>query len=410
MTISGGRSAGQPVGAKTNLSSSSSPSSLKVAWLSRALHSYRLPLLRCLAAAPELQVTVFCGTSTQPGVLSPTEALPVHAEWLWNRVLRFRNAQLVRQGASRRLLTGDFDVIICPEVVHNLTVWAVWLLRRIFGKRLVIHGFGYRPRSYSSTSDGSLRNLLRRRLLAGADAIICYTERGRRACIEDGIDRTKIFVSMNTLDTRRLIELGDRVPADQLSALRGHLGIHNDLVLLHVGRLRDFNRVDVLVEAVRELGRRGQRVVLLVIGDGPARSGLQQRAAGLEGVHFLGPIYEEKELALYFALSDLVVRPVRIGLTCVHAFSYGLPVLTASNAVAEQTPEYDYVVGDVNGCIVGSLEPQAFSNAILELIERPDRLAAMKAAARETARGLSIEHMAAEFIAAINSAAGTSRT
>lgn len=354
---------------------------------------------------PEVRFTVFSGSSSQPGVVAPQDQLPVPVIWLSNRIVRIGKTNIVWQRAAARLLTGKFDVIICSEVVHNLTVWTVWLLRRLFGQRFVVHAFGYRPEP-AGFSVPSLRQRLRLLLLRRADAIICYTERGRRACLEAGIEPAKLFVSLNTLDTAGLEKVSRQVSEEQVAALRDRLAIQGNLVLLHIGRLRDFNRVDVLIDAARQLARQGQPVNLLVIGDGPARHRLQEHAAGLKGTHFMGPIYEEGELAPFFALSDLVVRPVRIGLTCVHAFSYGLPVMTTSDAVAEQTPEYDYIASGVNGCIVGSLEPKGFADAISGLIHEPELLASMKMAARETAESLTIEHMAAQFVAATLSAAG----
>lgn len=379
---------------------------LEVAWVSGALFRYRIPFLEELATREDLAVTMFCGSPQGvPGVLSPGDPVPVPVVWISERSFPVLGRRVIWQTGLRALLFGNFDVIVCQEAIYNLSTWVIVLTRRLFGKRLLLYGFGYRPFGSSTGPPRIVRETFRRLLLRSSDAIATYTERGRRSCIEAGIDGAKVFTTMNTIDTTRLLRLTDTLPREEVEALRRSLGLESGFVLLQVGRLQEKNRIDVAIGAVRSLIEQGRRCHLLLVGDGPALGSLEEAARGLTTVQFLGPIYDENRLARLFALADAFIRPARIGLPCVHAFAHRVPVLTTSDQAAGQTPEYEYVIHRRNALVVPSLDPGAYAHAVRRLMDDPRLHATLRKGAEQTARSLSIEHMAGQFAAAVRFAA-----
>jgi glycosyltransferase involved in cell wall biosynthesis len=67
-------------------------------------------------------------------------------------------------------------------------------------------------------------------------------------------------------------------------------------------------------------------------------------------VFFAGPRYEEEEIAKFIANSDMCVAPGEVGLTAIHALTYGTPVCTHRN-MAEQMPEVEAVVDGRTGIL-----------------------------------------------------------
>jgi Glycosyl transferases group 1 len=65
-------------------------------------------------------------------------------------------------------------------------------------------------------------------------------------------------------------------------------------------------------------------------------------------VHFAGAVYEERALATAFMASDLAVIPAGAGLSIMHAFAYGTPVLL-HDRVEEHFPEWEAVTEGVTG-------------------------------------------------------------
>ncbi|MGH8875015.1 MAG: glycosyltransferase family 4 protein, partial [Acidimicrobiia bacterium] len=306
-----------------------------------------------------------------------------------------------------KLLRGRHDVIVCPEVVHNLAVWWVVLLHGLFGKRLVLFGHGYRPVQASRGLPGALRKWARRLLLGRARAVIAYTERGREECLDLGVPAEAVFVCRNTMDIHRLRALETRVDEASLRRLREELGTDDQrLVVLFLGKIRRRKRLDVLLEGARLVHDSGTPITVMVIGDGPERAAAQAAAGEVPWLHFLGAIYDEAELAPYFLVADVLVLPGALGLTCVHGFAHGVPTVTSSDRALLQTPEYDYLVDGHNGLIVASAEPGDYADLLRRLASDRSRVSALKAGARASGDEMGIDLMAERFAEAVKHGGG----
>ena len=147
---------------------------------------------------------------------------------------------------------------------------------------------------------------------------------------------------------------------------------------------------------------------LLAVGDGPARVEVEAmlRTLGENRVRFAGLLPEEALPPLY-AAADLYVWPAlreAYGLAMLEAQAAGLPVVAGQDGgVAE-------VVADGrSGVLTAPGDPGAFSAAVRDLLERPERRQAMsEAAARFVLEERSIGRAATELASAL-AAAGAIR-
>ena len=385
--------------------------SIRVAWLlGTDLRPYRIPFLNRLAQEPSIEVTVYAG-GAKPGLGAPKRQVQtpdsrVPLKPLINHFWPHGKHRVAWQSGALSMLADNYDVLVVPEIVHNLTVWSLVALRRRFQKRLVLFGFGYRPAP--TTLVARIKERARLFLISRADAIISYTERGHKACLAAGVSRSRLFVSQNTLDTDYLRSLSQKMPHEELEKTQERLNLAHH-VLIHVGRLVPEKLTGVLIDAIKTLHQRGLDCSLIIIGDGPERASLEAQADDLTNVHFLGAIYDEKLVARYFMLSDMLVIPGRIGLTCVHGFSYGVPTITTSDRAVSQSPEYDYLLDGVNSVIVDDPDPRTYAESIERLLDEPDHLEALRAGAVDTAKRLSMSAMVDGFVAATIYAAGLSK-
>lgn len=116
-------------------------------------------------------------------------------------------------------------------------------------------------------------------------------------------------------------------PAHRSASWREAVGLAPDeIALLYVGRLAREKRVELLIDALRGL----DRVRLVLVGDGPARGELQQRAVGLP-VHFTGYL-RGHDLATAYASADVFVFPSdtdTFGQVMQEAMASGLTVVGA---------------------------------------------------------------------------------
>lgn len=113
-------------------------------------------------------------------------------------------------------------------------------------------------------------------------------------------------------------------------ALREQLGVHDDFVFLHVGRLAPEKNVELVLEAF-QIFRDANPTVrskLIVAGDGPSLDSLFAR--GGKGIRFLGNLERRIVLPLLYASADAFVyssETETLGLVILEAMASGVPVI-----------------------------------------------------------------------------------
>jgi glycosyltransferase involved in cell wall biosynthesis len=155
----------------------------------------------------------------------------------------------------------------------------------------------------------------------------------------------------------------------------------NDLVISYVGRIAPEKNVDFLAEALGIVASQRPEARILMVGDGPSRSALEQRMGSI--AHFAG--YRQGEaLSDCYAASDIFAfssLTETFGNVVLEAMASGLPVVAVrAGGVAES------VRSGRTGILVEPSEPPArFASALLRLIEHPEQRIEMALAAREYA-------------------------
>jgi 1,2-diacylglycerol 3-alpha-glucosyltransferase len=131
----------------------------------------------------------------------------------------------------------------------------------------------------------------------------------------------------------RLEQHSRRLSAQERTAARHELGISDeDIVLLNIGRLGNEKNLDELVRYFAAVLPQRQQLKFLIVGDGPAREGLQKLAKSLDiedRVIFTGMVPPRK-VQKYYQLGDIFVSASTSetqGLTYIEAAANGLPLL-----------------------------------------------------------------------------------
>ena len=139
-----------------------------------------------------------------------------------------------------------------------------------------------------------------------------------------GIARKKIFITRNSPDTDMLLAVRKEIEAEQpILPINKHR-------LLHVGRLVQWKRVDLLLRAFSVIKVRFPMAELLVIGSGPEEERLKSLVYDLQldaAVSFVGGVYEPRLLGQYYLASSLYVLAGMGGLSINEAMCFGLPIL-----------------------------------------------------------------------------------
>jgi glycosyltransferase involved in cell wall biosynthesis len=162
-------------------------------------------------------------------------------------------------------------------------------------------------------------------------------------------------------------------------------------LLLCVGRLSPPKGFDDAIEAVARLHRRGLSPRLVLVGDGPERARLEQRAAdaGVAGhVQFAGALTHDQLLPWYarawalLAPSKVLSNGRRDGIpnVVVEAMAAGLPCVGTRAAGLEEA-----IVEDRTGRLANPGDPDSLADAIEPLLRDPATAERLGASARGSA-------------------------
>ena len=157
----------------------------------------------------------------------------------------------------------------------------------------------------------------------------------------------------------------------------------DERLLIHLSNFRPVKRVMDVVQIFARVAREVPSHLLLV-GDGPDRSQAEMLASQLgirERVHFLGKQDSVSEL---LPLADLMLMPSELesfGLAALEAMACRVPAIsTRVGGVSELIDD------GVTGFLFPVGEVEAMAQCAIELLQDPDRLETMGAAARQTAQ------------------------
>lgn len=199
-----------------------------------------------------------------------------------------------------------------------------------------------------------------------AAAHVNYIDDAVRIFTSYGVPPERIFITRNSPDTDLLLAVGERLAHDRASA-----GCARPR-LLHVGRLIDWKRVDLLLSATARLAEKYPDVELLVVGDGPKAAEWKQMAEdlGIAGrTRFVGGVYDPVELGRLMINSAVYVLAGMGGLSINEAMCFGLPVVCA---VGDGTEKH-LVQDGVNGLYFANGDGADLYRKLDELLAAPAR-------------------------------------
>lgn len=371
------------------------------------LPKYRVPAYRAVAQRPGMNFKlIYAQDINVPN--APPEGF--EGEFSDHRYVYVRGKPMFWHGAQVRAAWRErADVVGLLWNTRYLSVFPAVLLARLRGVPVLLFGHGY------SKSEGPLRARLRTWLGNLANAVVVYNRGTRENLVRAGMAPDHVYVALNTVDQRLVQAARARWLATpgKVEAFKRQEGLGGPdgtaPVILFVSRLEEANRVDLLLDAAAELRKTTPHLRVIIIGKGPDDERLRAHAARLNlldeaapTVRFLGAIYDEDVVAGWFLSADLFCYPANVGLSLLHAFGYGVPVVTCDNFAA-QNPEIEALRPNENGAVYREGSVPDLVRVLSQLLADRAQLRTMSIAAHRTAtEEYSVERMADGFIQAVN--------
>lgn len=237
---------------------------------------------------------------------------------------------------SHYIVTGE-----CRLLVNLL----IYLWTRLLGKTFIIWTHG-EHRTYSKWTT----RVILKSFYCSADKILMYGAYNLKYMTDMGCNPNIIYTIHNSLDTEKHTQLFYRMTFSPV--FKNHF--ENDFAtIVYIGRLQKRKKIEQLIEAVARLKQRETIYNVVLVGDNTNAEYLHDvvKQLGMEShVWFYGPSYDEEENAKLLYNAAVCVCPAEVGLTAIHAMSYGCPVVSNNNKET-QMPEFESIIENVTGSL-----------------------------------------------------------
>jgi glycosyltransferase involved in cell wall biosynthesis len=251
-------------------------------------------------------------------------------------------------------MQSDYDIIHAHSHLF-FTTNVCAMVRRLKSTPLIITNHGL----FSQTAPIWMQQLfiptIAKWTFKSADKIICYTVQEKDELIRLGIEKEKIAVIHNGINTDIFFPKSDK-------------DTHNKI--LWIGRYIPGKGVQYLIDAFAILVQRHPDAHLIMIGDGPQKELVHQkiRELGLSTHITQKSFIPNEDLPALYQSSDVFVLPSLsegVPRTILESMACGIPV------VCTDLPQLVNLVEGA-GLLVPPCDPEAIASAIIKIIENPD--------------------------------------
>ncbi len=367
---------------------------LRLAYLVTHPIQYQAPLLRRVAAEPDIDFTAFFGSDFSARAFTAGE-FGRTIQWDVPLLEGYRHEVLpqlfpapegtqppldlwrpVNYGLARRL--KSFDALWVHGYARAFH-WAAIAAARRRGIKVLLRD----EATPISASRGLLKTAAKRVFFAGlargVDAFLPIGRLNRQYYLDNGVKAAQLFDMPYAVDNAHF-----RKGAEAASALREQTRAELRLepghpVILFAAKLIERKRPDLLLEAFARIHDEPalRRPYLIFVGDGPIRASLEAKAATFapNAVRFLG-FQPQAELPRWYDLCDVFVLPSQQeswGLVINEVMCAGRAVVASDQVGAAA----DLVRPGENGALFKVNETADLARALREVLNDKQRLTAM---------------------------------
>jgi len=381
---------------------SSKDTTIRVAIVQPSLAKYRIPVFQELARRPGLDLTVYYGTRSNLKNV-PAEGFKAVETPMW--IGRVLGSQLFFHGAQWNCARREVaDVLVLNWTPRYINQVAALLRAKWQGVPTVLwgHGFSRRDRALFRLGRWLTGQLGTRLMFYDSHTASEYQNRGWNA--------ERLYVAPNAIEHTAIEAARAKwlSEPERLEEFRRQHNLYWGQTLLYLSRLLPENRVDLLIRSLPRVLEELPHIKAVIIGNGDEeRARLEGLAAEL-GVQdhtlFHDGIYNEEELAPWMLSSNAFCYPESVGLSILHAFWYGLPIVT-SELRSCHNPEIVAMKEGENGLTFQHRSPDSLAKTIIEMLSDRERLERRSESARSTVENCyTIERMVDGMEKAIRSA------
>jgi len=242
-------------------------------------------------------------------------------------------------------LNQDDVLVICGDI-HYLSNIVLSIRAKLSGARVVWWGQVW---SAKSSRLSTLLRLFYSKLLS--HRFLAYTQIEIKLIPNFLFHRKNLFYTNNALDDTIIKSAIDKHPFKRINSFKEKHDLTNRKVILFCGRITAKVDIKFALDTIKVLSKREPEITFVIIGTGPGDSQLKKYANSIgikNNIKWVGELVDEDKLAPWFLSSSVFFYPGSIGLSIIHAFNYGLPLVTHCNTT-KHMPEIAAFKNKING-------------------------------------------------------------
>ena len=278
------------------------------------LTSYILPVLQGIAESGRVQLHVVSGDSPSGlgfGAHLPFEHLNVRWIQVEEKCLLGNRLGMYQQGVLTHLIKTKPDVVLIWANPRYLSFWGILILGRMLRMQVYARGHGL----FKKKKAGFFHRTMYRAIIALSYRYVCYTQEVKDSLLQLTQQKNKLVVDYNTLYNDSPV-----CPEEKTGQEKG---------IFYIGRMRSGCGVEALIQSVVQLNQKENlKIELHIIGDGPIRNFLVEKAKEFSWIKYYGKVFDQKKISDISRQCRLGCVPGFMGLNAVHMLSLSLPVVT----------------------------------------------------------------------------------
>lgn len=246
------------------------------------------------------------------------------------------------QRGSVGLVFKPYRYYILDGEPFCLSSWMILLLAKLAGKQTIAWTHGWYGR------ETPIKRVVKKLFYGLHSRLMVYSEYAIGLMEREGLPRRKMYCIANSMDSDSERAIRHRlVPTDIYCR---HFG-NDHPTIIYCGRIQRAKRLEMLVDCAAMLKTEGRPVNIVFVGKDVEGVGIEAYAARRHmqnHVWMYGPCYDDRTLGELFYNACACVSPGNVGLTAIHALSFGCPVVTHGN-FPYQGPEFEAIRPGITG-------------------------------------------------------------
>lgn len=246
------------------------------------------------------------------------------------------------QKGAWQLIFKPYKHYIITGTPGSLSNWVLLLFAKLLNKKIYAWSHGMKG---SNTPAGRIIEVNFYRLCY---KVLLYGDFAKNIMENAGFSENKLIPIYNSLDYDNQLSIRKNLKPNNIYL--NHFGNSNP-VLIYIGRIQKRKKLELLISAINDLNKEKKPCNLVIVGPDEENNDIPKLIENLnlkDKVWMYGPCYDETKSAELLFNAHACVTPGPVGLTALHALTYGCPVIS-NNDFDTQMPEYESVTPKETG-------------------------------------------------------------